>query len=95
MDNTLKAVVAAARYNCDAAANPPDGFPPFLAAAVAAGTYTAMAVMAAALADAAGVDYDIMLEEFGLDPNKAPPKDDIMSVLPGILKQHAERAEVH
>lgn len=92
-DATLKAVIAAARYNCSAAADPPEGFPPILAAAIQAGTLTAMAVLAAALVEATGVDYDAMLKEFGIPQDKAPPKEDIMRQIPKIVAEYAKRAE--
>lgn len=90
---TLNAVTVAARYTCSAAAKPPGDFPPLLAAAVQAGTFTAMAVMAAVLAEMLGFDYDAMLEEFGLSPDKAPPKEDIMSKIPSIVAEYSKRAE--
>ena len=90
---TLEAVITAARFNCTAAAQPPEDFPPILAAAVQAGTLTAMAVLAAVLAEMTGVDYDVMLEEFGVGQNKAPPKEEIMPKMPSIVAEYSKRAE--
>lgn len=77
-DPVFAAVRDALRHCNNAAANPPEGLPSIVAAAIMGGTYTTAGIVAAMVAYKLGLDYDDMLVEFGIPSRFAPPKDEVM-----------------
>lgn len=85
---TLEAICTAARYNCSAAQRPPEGFPDILATAIESGTMVAMVIVAAVLAHSLDLDYDGLVESFGIPADRMPPKDVIMARVPAIIEEY-------
>lgn len=95
MNSIFEAVRIACRHSTDAAQCPPEGFPPALAAAVMAGTYTTVAVIAAIMARHCNMHYGILLDEFGVPADKAPPEAEVLAHADRVISELGKKETAH